>query len=213
MIATYDPGPTAASPTRRPSTPQRRPTSRPPSRLTSDVRSAGGIGSSRDCRIASGAHRRRRARARRADALTMVVVLDGFLDAGNAAAIAARHLIDARRGDGAQTRAARWWRPSTSTSCTTTAPAGHRCRSCATTTRPTTRRGWWCGCCATPAARRTCCCTGRSPTPAGRASPPRSARWSSASASPAWSGWARCRWRCRTPGRSRSPTTPTTPTC
>ncbi len=27
--------------------------------------------------------------------LTMVVVLDGFLDAGNAAAIAARHLIDA----------------------------------------------------------------------------------------------------------------------
>ena len=30
---------------------------------------------------------------------------------------------------------------------------------------------------------------------------------------PGLSGWARCRWRCRTPGRSRSPTTPTTPTC
>ena len=29
----------------------------------------------------------------------------------------------------------------------------------------------------------------------------------------AWSAWARCRWRCRTPGRSRSPTTPTTPSC
>ena len=32
-----------------------------------------------------------------------------------------------------------------------------------------------------------------------------SARSSSASASPGSSGWARCRWRCRTPGRSRSP--------
>ena len=93
----------------------------------------------------------------------MVLVLDGFLDAGNAAARAAQHLVDLSDG-------ARSWRPSTSTSSTTTAPAGRRCPSCATTTSPTTRRGWSSGCSATPAARRTSCSTGPSPTTAGRPS-------------------------------------------
>ena len=50
--------------------------------------------------------------------LTLVVVLTGFLDAGKSAELAARHLSDLAEG--------RWWPPSTSTRCTTTAPAGPR---------------------------------------------------------------------------------------
>ena len=59
---------------------------------------------------------------------------------------------------------------------------------------------------AVPAAARA---RARQPLGGVRRGGPR--RSSSASASPASSAWARCRWRCRTPGRSRSPTTPTTP--
>ena len=90
----------------------------------------------------------------------MVLVLDGFLDAGNAAAHAARHLADLETG---RTARAGSWRPSTSTSSTTTAPVAPRCRSSATTTRATTRRGWWSACCTTAAARRTSCCTDPEP--------------------------------------------------
>ena len=132
-----------------------------------------------------GAHRTPRPHRRRGPRacagvtdLTMVLVLDGFLDAGNAAAHAARHLADL---DAAPTARGRWWPPSTSTSSTTTGPGGRRCRSSATTTRPTTPRGWSSGCCATAAGRRTSCCTAPSPTTAGRRSPARCARSSSSS--------------------------------
>ena len=135
----------------------------------------------------------------------MVLVLDGFLDAGNAAAHAAAHLVDqggdgTGRGDVRRRPVPRLPRP----------PAGDVVRP-----RPlrgaTTPLGCWSGCCATAAARRTSCCTGPSRTTAGRRSRARCARSSSGCGSPGWSRWARCRWRCRTRGRSRSPRTPTAP--
>ena len=107
-------------------------------------------------------------------ALTMVLSLDGFLDAGNAAA-----------------------RPSSTSRTLSDGPVvatfdvdelhDYRAR------RPPMSfvrdhyeaydaPGWSSGCCATPAGRRTCCCTGRSRTTAGRRSPARCARWWSASA-------------------------------
>ena len=74
----------------------------------------------------------------RAEGPVLVVALDGFLDAGNASALASAHLA------GAASRAA-WSRASRSTSSTTTAPGGHRSRSWRTTTPTTRRPGWWCG--------------------------------------------------------------------
>ena len=55
----------------------------------------------------------------RTDGPVLVTALDGFLDAGNASALAIAHLT------GEASRAA-WWRASRSTSSTTTAPAGLR---------------------------------------------------------------------------------------
>ena len=50
----------------------------------------------------------------------MLVALDGFLDAGNASALAVEHLVGGRPPAGGSWRASRW------TSSTTTAPAGPR---------------------------------------------------------------------------------------
>ena len=64
----------------------------------------------------------------------LVVVLDGFVDAGAAARLAS---IAARRGRGAAR-----WRASTSTSSSTTAPGGPRCASRPTTGSTTPRPSW-----------------------------------------------------------------------
>ena len=108
------------------------------------------------------AHRRRRSRARLpttpARHLTLVLVLDGFLDAGNAAARAAQHLVDLAGGQ----------RPVVATFDVDAAPRLPR-PAPADVVRPrplrgaTTRRGWSSGCCATPAARRSCCSTAPEP--------------------------------------------------
>ena len=135
---------------------------------------------------------------------TMVLVLDGPRR-GHAAGLASS------TSSGSGTGAVPWSRRSTSTSSTTTAPGVPRCRSCATTTRGVRRA---------PALVRLLhdsggtpylLLQGLEPTTAGRPSRVRCARSSSGSASVAWSAWARCRWRCRTRGRSRSPTMRTTP--
>ena len=55
----------------------------------------------------------------RSDGPVLVTALDGFLDAGNASALAGRP-PDLRATPAA------WWRASRSTSSTTTAPAVHR---------------------------------------------------------------------------------------
>ena len=52
----------------------------------------------------------------------LVLALDGFLDAGNAAALAVEHLV----GRSDRSTGAGWWRASRSTSSTTTARAGLR---------------------------------------------------------------------------------------
>ena len=99
------------------------------------------------------AHRRRRARAR--GRLGVRRPDDG---AGARRVPRRRQRRRARRRPPGRRRAARGrsWRPSTSTSSTTTAPGARRCRSSATTTRATTRPGCWSGCSATAAARRSC---------------------------------------------------------
>ena len=104
----------------------------------------------------------------------LVHALDGFLDAGNAGSLAVQHLL---AGDAGRVVASfdvdsfydyRARRPPMTFLENRYAglrrPAAGRARDA--------RRA---------AARRTSCCTGRSRTPAGRASPPRSARWSSTS--------------------------------
>ena len=108
-------------------------------------------------------------------ALTMVLVLDGFLDAGNAASRAVQHLVDLSDGrvvatfDVDELHDYRARRPPMSFvrdhyDALRRPAAG----------RPAART--------TPAARRTCCSTAPSRTPAGRRSARRCARWSSASA-------------------------------
>ena len=107
-----------------------------------------------------------------------------------------------------------WSRPSTSTSSTTTAPAGppmsfvrdhyEQYDAPRLVVRLLQRQ---------PAARRTSCSHG--PEPDNRweafARAVRAGR-RALRREPGDRAWAPCRWRCRTPGRSRSPTTPTTPT-
>ena len=92
-------------------------------------------------------------------------------------------------------------------------PPARRCRSSATTTRTTTPRGWWSGCCATAGGTPYLLLQrprARQPLGGLRPRGPRGRR--ALRRHPRGRAWARCRWRCRTPGRSRSPTTPTTPT-
>ena len=66
------------------------------------------------------------------------------------------------------------------------------------------RRSWRCTWCTTATTRRTWCSPGRSRTPSGSATPPRSRCSSSGSASGWSSGWTPSRCRCRTPVRPRS---------
>ena len=137
--------------------------------------------------------------------LTLVLVLDGFLDAGNAAARAARHLVDLSRrpgrGDVRRRRAPRLPRP----------PARHvvRARPLRVLRRPRLVVRLLHDTGGTPYLLLH----GPEPDIRWEAFARRSARWSSGSASTGWSAWARCRWPCRTPARSRSPSTPTTSSC
>ena len=139
----------------------------------------------------------------------MVLVLDGFLDAGNAAARGRPAPRRPRRGRSA------WSRPSTSTQF-----HDYRARRPGHVVRPRPLRGLRRAPAGrpaartTPAARRTSCSAAPSRTTAGR-------RFARAvrevverfGVTRVVEHGRRCRWRCRTPGRSRSPTTPTTPTC
>ena len=160
-------------------------------------------------RTPSRAHRRRRAGARPAQAGEPLHPggrsCDGFLDAGNAATLAAQHLVD-------QGSTARSWRPSTSTRSTTTAPADRPCPSSATTTRRTTRRAWSCGCSRDAAGTPYLLLhRPRARHPLGGLRPRGPPRRRALRRHAASSAWARCRWRCRTRARSRSPSTPTAP--
>ena len=137
--------------------------------------------------------------------LTLVCVLTGFLDAGKSAELAASHLAELlRRRQGRRhlrrRLAPRLPRPPSPDDLR--ARPLHRLRG-APAGRPRAARHRRH---AVPAARPA-----PSPTSAGRPSPAPCARWSSTSASRGSSAWVPCRWRCRTPGRSRSPRTPTAP--
>ena len=143
-----------------------------------------------------------------AESLAMVLVLDGFLDAGNSAAIACRHLVDENAEPGGSVVA----------TFDIDQLYDYRAR------RPPMSfvRDHYEAYDAPRLVVRLLHDAGGTPYLLLYGPEP-DTRWEAfgravlevveRSASPGSWAWARCRWRSRTPGRSRSPTTPTGPSC